>query len=88
MKDYTWPEWWEWEIEFTPHLLKRMEDRNFNEVDLREMLHRSKNYRKDIVEGRWVIETRHNRHLWEVIVEPDEFQNLLVVVTAYPVWTK
>jgi len=88
VKDYTWPEWWEWEIEFTPHLLKRMEDRNFNEVDLREMLHRSKNYRKDIVEGRWVIETRHNRHLWEVIVEPDEFQNLLVVVTAYPVWTK
>ncbi|MEI7866322.1 MAG: DUF4258 domain-containing protein [Candidatus Methylumidiphilus sp.] len=87
MKDYTWPEWWEWEIEFTPHLLKRMEDRNFNEVDLREMLHRSKSYKKDIVEGRWVIEARHNRHPWEIIVEPDEFENLLVVITAYPVWT-
>jgi len=87
VKDYTWPEWWEWEIEFTPHLLKRMEDRNFNEVDLREMLHRSKSYKKDIVEGRWVIEARHNRHPWEIIVEPDEFENLLVVITAYPVWT-
>jgi hypothetical protein len=33
-----WPDWWEWEIDLTPHLLKRMEDRDFSEVDLREML--------------------------------------------------
>ena len=88
MKKLSWPEWWGWEIEFTPHLLKRMEDRNFNEVDLREMLERSKSYKKDIVEGRWVIETVHERHLWEIIVEPDDFENLLVIVTAYPVWIK
>lgn len=30
-----WPDWWEWEIDLTPHLLKRMEDRDFSEVDLR-----------------------------------------------------
>ena len=42
MKKRSWPEWWDWDIEFTPHLLKRMEDRNFDEVDLRDMLNRSK----------------------------------------------
>jgi len=31
------PDWWEWELELT-HLEKRMEDREFAEVDLRAML--------------------------------------------------
>jgi hypothetical protein len=84
----SWPEWWNWEIEFTPHLLKRMEDRSFNEIDLRKMLRHSKSYKKDIVEGRWVIETWHKRHSWEIIVEPDDVEKLLVIVTAYPVWSK
>jgi hypothetical protein len=88
MKKRSWPEWWDWDIEFTPHLLKRMEDRNFDEVDLREMLNRSKSYKSNIVEGRWVIETQHEHHPWEVIVEPNDLEKLLVVVTAYPVWIK
>ena len=29
-----WPHWWDWELDLTPHLLKRMEDRDFNELDL------------------------------------------------------
>jgi hypothetical protein len=33
-----------------------------------------------------VIETHHEEHTWEVIVEPDIVGKLLVVVTAYPVW--
>jgi hypothetical protein len=33
-----------------------------------------------------VIETRHARRAWEVIVEPDRARRLVVVVTAYPVW--
>lgn len=33
-----WPQWWDWELEFSPHLLKRMVDRSFNEIDLRSML--------------------------------------------------
>ncbi len=81
-----WPEWWDWELELSPHLLKRMEDRQFNEVDLRTMLTRATSYQRDIVEGRWIIETRHRKHPWEVIVEPDSDVQLLVVVTAYPVW--
>lgn len=30
-----WPELWSWQLELTPHLMKRMLDRHFNEVDLR-----------------------------------------------------
>ncbi len=85
MAKQKWPSWWEWELEFSPHLLKRMLDRRFTEVDLRRMLEYARGYRRDIVEGRWVIETQHNKKEWQVVVEPDEAQKLLVVVTAYPV---
>jgi hypothetical protein len=80
-----WPAWWEWELEITPHLEKRMEDRDFTEVDLRQMLEQAQGYGSDVVAGRWVIATRHCRRRWEVIVEPDADARLLVVVTAYPV---
>ena len=63
-----------------------MEDRRFSEVDLREMLDRAQGWRQDVVEGRWVIETKHRRRAWEVIVEPDDSVELLVIVTAYPIW--
>jgi hypothetical protein len=63
-----------------------MEDRRFSEVDLRQMLERAQGWRQDVVEGRYVIETKHRRRAWEVIVEPDYDVELLVVVTAYPLW--
>ncbi len=50
------------------------------------MLEHARSYRRDIVEGRWVIESYYEEHIWEVIVEPDSADKLLVVVTAYPVW--
>jgi hypothetical protein len=81
----TWPEWWSWELELTPHLEKRMVDRGFNEVDLRAMLQRARGYTPDLIEGRFVIETVHESSRWEVIVEPDEVEHLLVVVTAFSV---
>ena len=31
------PDWWDWEVELTAHIEKRMEDRDFTEVDLRAM---------------------------------------------------
>jgi len=49
------------------------------------MLQCASGYRKDIVDGRWVVEARHNGGPWEIIVEPDESEKLLVVITAYPV---
>ena len=79
-----WPEWWEWELELSPHLLKRMGDRRFTEVDVRRMLHVATRLRRDIEPGRWVVVTRHRRARWEVIVEPDADAQMLVVITAYP----
>jgi hypothetical protein len=49
------------------------------------MLEHARAYRTDIVDGRWVIETRHNRGPWEIIVEPEIDIEILVVITAYPV---
>jgi hypothetical protein len=63
-----------------------MDDRRFTEIDLRRMLERASGYREDIVKGRWVIEARHRGKAWEVVVESDPRRQLLVVVTAYPVW--
>jgi hypothetical protein len=48
------------------------------------MLEHAKSYAPDVVEGRWVVAGRHRRKNWNVIVEPDNEQELLVVVTAYP----
>ena len=73
-------------MELSPHLLKRMVDRGFTEVELRHMLERAVSLRRDIVPQRWVVGTRHRRRRWEVIVEPDNEAERLVVITAYPVW--
>lgn len=79
-----WPDWWLWEPEFSPHLQKRMIDRDFNEVAIRSMLEDATGFRRDIDEARWVIETGHEGRAWEVIVEPIEAERKLVLVTAYP----
>ncbi len=78
-------DWWDWELEFGPHVYKRMDDRGFNELDLRAMLEAATRYRKDVAPGRWVIEAKRGRHPWELIVEPDESLRILVVITAYAV---
>jgi len=80
-----WPAWWEWDLELTPHVLKRMVDREFTEVDLRQMLEDASSVRPDVQEARWVVTSRHGGRPWEIIVEPDESDHVLVVITAYPV---
>jgi hypothetical protein len=62
-----------------------MEDRQFDEVDLRRMLEHAGDHRADILEGWFVVVARRAGRPWEVIVEPDERRQLLVVITAYPV---
>lgn len=49
------------------------------------MLEKAQRYRADIVPGRWVIEATQPGRSWAVIVEPDVEEQLLVVVTAYPI---
>jgi len=78
-----WPSWWAWDLELTPHLERRMEDRDFTEVDLRGMLEKAEALDRDIVEGRWLVRSTHDGSTWEIIVEPDWDVDLLVVITAY-----
>ena len=80
-----WPPWWEWELELTPHVERRKEDRDFSEVDLRRMLESAVSHRPEVVEGRFVIGTRLLDRRWEIIVEPDDRDRLPVVITAYAV---
>lgn len=80
-----WPQWWLWELEFSPHALKRMIDRGFNEVDLRLMLEQATGYHSSSEPGRWVVATRFRGRAWEVILESLNDEHLLLVITAYSV---
>ena len=72
-------------MEFSPQLLKRMVDRSFSEADLRTMMEHATGLTQDVEPGRWVVETKRDSQTWQVIVEPDSIDKLLVVITAFPV---
>lgn len=80
-----WPEWWDWELELSPHLLKRMLDRGFSETDLRRMMEDANGLRQDKRLERWIIESEHDSAPWEITVEPDPTDRVVVVITAYRV---
>lgn len=80
-----WPSWWAWELELSPHLLKRMLDRGFSETDLRRMMTDATGLHRSNEPGRWIVETAHEDRPWNVIVEPDPSDRTLVVITGYPV---
>ena len=82
-----WPDWWSWELDCAnPHLQKRMIDRRFNEIDLRAMMGMASGFRPDVADpARFIIETMHSGARWEVVVEPQRAEQVLLVVTAYQV---
>jgi hypothetical protein len=79
------PAWWIFELELSPHVEERMMDRGFTEVDLRLMLETAGRVRPAATNGRWIVEAAHDGDSWEVIVEPDERDRVIVVITAYRV---
>ena len=79
-----WPIWWSWDLEFSPHMLRRMLDREGSEVDLRRMIEDPTTIRGHDEPGRWFVETFHEAKPWEVIVAPDPLDKILIVITAYP----
>jgi len=79
------PEWWDWELSFTPHAELRMEQRSVTELDVRAMLERATVFEPSVVEGRFMIQVAKNNRPWIVVVEPDSDASLLVVVTVYEV---
>ena len=48
-------------------------------------MQRAHTFGLDEIEGRYIIQTRRQQHEWKIIVEPDETDHLLVVITAFPV---
>ena len=42
-------------IRISPHVEKRMEERNFTEIDLRDMMQRAHTFGLDEIEGRYII---------------------------------
>ena len=78
-----WPPWYDWSLEISPHVERRMEERGFSEVELREMIERASAYRESAADGRFVLAAAHLGRPWEVVVEPDPLLEHLVVVTAY-----
>lgn len=62
-----------------------MLDRGFSEVDLRVTMERATGLYENAEPGRWVVETRHVPETWQVILEPDSNDRLLVIITAFPV---
>ncbi len=48
------------------------------------MMDRANGLREDPEPGRWIVETVHDSKPWEIIVEPDPVDRLLVVITAFP----
>lgn len=76
--------WLAWELELSPHAVKRMADRDFTELDLRGMLQSGTRVRRSLESGRWIVSARLRRRRWEVIVEPDAELERLVIITAYP----
>jgi len=55
------------------------------EVEVGAMLERATGFEASVVEGRFIIQSRHGQSPWIVIVEPDAEASLLVVVTVYEV---
>ena len=48
------------------------------------MMEGASGFHEDRQPGRWVLETKRDTRAWEVVVEPDSEDRLLVVITAYP----
>ena len=81
-----WPDWWSWELEFADHLLLRMDQRGFNEAELRMMLEEASGMVPDSDPGRCLILTTFRGVAWNVVLEPDHAERIIVVITAFEVF--
>ncbi len=80
---HPWPQWWMYEVVISPHVIERMQERGFTEIDLRMMLDDATGFHPSTMPGRFCIEAAHDSERWEIVVEPDELEQTLIVVTAY-----
>lgn len=69
----------------SPHVEDRMIERDFSEADLRLMIEVADGLRLAGSTRRWIVETVHLGDAWEVVVQADELDRVIVVITAYKV---
>ena len=81
-----WPDWWSWEIRLSDHVLLRMGQRDFSEADLRAMLDDASGVLPDADPGRWLVLTQFRGVAWNVVLEPDRAEAIIVVITAFEVF--
>jgi len=79
------PEWLDWELELTGHIVARTVDRGSTEVELRAMIDDQRGWCKSHEPGRWILAAMLDGRRWEILVEPDFDDRVLVAVTACPV---
>ena len=84
---HEFPSWWNWPIEISPHAYRRMPVRGFTETDLRGMLAHAVDLMPDACPGRFLATCNWMGQRWHVIIEPDLFIEVAVVVTAFRVET-
>jgi hypothetical protein len=78
------PDWWDWELELTPHSEERLEERGLTEIELRTMLgNPPRSIERDPEPGRHRIFTSHRRRSWIVVVEPDIDSEVLVIISVF-----
>lgn len=83
-----WPAWWDFDLMLSPHALQRMDERGLGEVELRTLIHDAQDYRPSCVPGRFLVASSAGGVHWEIVVEPDEFEGVLIVVTVYGVQSR
>ena len=81
-----WPDWWSWELEFSDHLVLRMGQRDFHATDIRTMLDDASGIVPDSNPGRWLVLTTFRGVAWNVVLEPDHVERIIVVITAFEVF--
>jgi len=77
------PDWWDWELAYTEHVEGRLLERGVSDVDLRTMLQDATSIRPASRPGRWIVQTRYAARPWVVVIEPDQDEHVLYVVTTY-----
>lgn len=79
-----WPYWWDWEIELSGHIEKRMLQRGFSEAELRTMLDDVLEIAPTREDGRWQVICRFEGTRWKIILEPREVHQTIEAITAFP----
>jgi hypothetical protein len=60
-----------------------MVERDLAELDLRAMMERALALNWADQPGRWLVESRLDSQPWIIVVEPDQYERKLVVITPY-----